>query len=385
MKQDDKTKRVPLILFSVRNTQADITKGLAAGADDYLPKPFDFKELQARIIARLRKSATVDALPIEVGDLRIDPNTRDVTFAGKKVPLTLTEFDILKYLASQAGNIVSALGLPGGQQLGLIGSTIQALAPTGLAGSAMGIGIGLAGIQMGKQAVEDTLKAYMPVEQQFMRVQTLTQTSKAEVKGLEQQVRSLSTSTGLTQEDLAKSLYYISSSGFKGNDAFAILNATVKASAAGLGDVAGVADIVTSMMNAYGIKASGAFTVTDKLITAIREGKAEPEQFARSLGQVLPIAREAGIGLDEVLSSVSAITLQGFSAPQAITSIRQAISNLISPSKEAAKELDLFYGEDKGVITVQAKLQTEGLKVHTHIFLQLHSVFWSILPYRLKK
>lgn len=262
----------------------------------------------------------------------------------------------------QAGNIVSALGLPGGQQLGLIGSTIQALAPTGLAGSAMGIGIGLAGIQMGKQAVEDTLKAYMPVEQQFMRVQTLTQTSKAEVKGLEQQVRSLSTSTGLTQEDLAKSLYYISSSGFKGNDAFAILNATVKASAAGLGDVAGVADIVTSMMNAYGIKASGAFTVTDKLITAIREGKAEPEQFARSLGQVLPIAREAGIGLDEVLSSVSAITLQGFSAPQAITSIRQAISNLISPSKEAAKELDLFYGEDKGVITVQAKLQTEGFQ-----------------------
>ena len=262
----------------------------------------------------------------------------------------------------QAGNIVSALGLPGGQQLGLIGSTIQALAPTSLAGSAPAIGLGLAGIQMGKQAVEDTLKAYMPVEQQFMRVQTLTQTSKSEIKDLEQQVRGLSTSTGLTQEDLAKSLYYISSSGFKGNDAFTILNATVKASAAGLGDVAGVADIVTSMMNAYGIKASGAFTVTDKLITAIREGKAEPEQFARSLGQVLPIAREAGIGLDEVLSSVASITLQGFSAPQAITSVRQAISNLISPSKEAAKELDLFYGEGKGVITVQAKLQTEGFQ-----------------------
>lgn len=262
----------------------------------------------------------------------------------------------------QAGNIVSALGLPGGQQLGLIGSTVQALAPTSLAGSATGIGLGLAGIQIGKQVIDDTLKAYMPVEQQFMRVQTLTQTSKEEIKGLEQQVRSLSTTTGLTQEDLAESLYYISSSGFKGNDAFTILNATVKASAAGLGDVSSVADIVTSMMNAYGIKASGAFTVTDKLITAIREGKAEPEQFARSLGQVLPIAREAGIGLDEVLSSVSAITLQGFSAPQAITSIRQAISNLISPSKEAAKELDLFYGEDKGVITIQTKLQTEGFQ-----------------------
>lgn len=262
----------------------------------------------------------------------------------------------------QAGNIVSALGLPGGQQLGLIGSTVQALAPTSLAGAAPAIGLGLAGVQMGKQAIEDVVKAYMPVEQQFMRVQTLTQTNKADLAGLEQQIRSLSTTTGLTQESLAESLYYISSSGFKGNDAFTILNATVKASAAGLGDVSKVADIVTSMMNAYGIKASGAFTVTDKLITAIREGKAEPEQFARSLGQVLPLAREAGIGLDEVLSSVAAITLQGFSAPQAITSLRQSISNLISPSKEAAKELDLFYGEDKGVITIQKKLQTEGFE-----------------------
>src|SRR5690606_40100551 len=60
MKQDEKTKRVPVILLSVKNTQADVTKGLSVGADDYLPKPFDFRELEARIQARLRKAASVE-------------------------------------------------------------------------------------------------------------------------------------------------------------------------------------------------------------------------------------------------------------------------------------------------------------------------------------
>jgi len=107
MKQDEKTKRIPLILLSVKNTQSDITKGLSVGADDYLPKPFDFQELQIRIQSRLKKSLLVDSQPIEIGDLRIDPSTREVSFAGKKAQLTLTEFDILKFLAIQKGTVVS--------------------------------------------------------------------------------------------------------------------------------------------------------------------------------------------------------------------------------------------------------------------------------------
>lgn len=107
MKQDEKTKRIPLILLSVKNTQADVTKGLSVGADDYLPKPFDFRELEARIQARLRKAASVEVAPIEIGDLRIEPNTREVSYSGKRAHLTLTEFDILRFLASQFGNVVS--------------------------------------------------------------------------------------------------------------------------------------------------------------------------------------------------------------------------------------------------------------------------------------
>ncbi len=107
LKKDEKTKRIPIIFLSAKNSTTDVTHGLTTGADDYIPKPFDFKELHARIKARLRKSNEGTSQPIQIGDLKIDPSTREVSFAGKKVSLTLTEFDILRCLASKAGNVVS--------------------------------------------------------------------------------------------------------------------------------------------------------------------------------------------------------------------------------------------------------------------------------------
>ncbi len=107
LKKDDKTKHIPVIFLSAKNTVNDITQGLTTGADDYIPKPFDYKELVARIRTRLRKSAETSAKPVQVGDLRIDPSKREVLFEGKKCQLTLTEFDILRFLAQNAGEVVS--------------------------------------------------------------------------------------------------------------------------------------------------------------------------------------------------------------------------------------------------------------------------------------
>jgi DNA-binding response OmpR family regulator len=107
LKKDEKTKAIPIIFLSAKNSVPDITHGLTTGADDYIPKPFDYKELMARIKARLRKSVEAVAQPIQIGDLKIDPASREVTFSGKKAQLTLTEFDILRCLAARAGSVVS--------------------------------------------------------------------------------------------------------------------------------------------------------------------------------------------------------------------------------------------------------------------------------------
>ncbi|MEK7692500.1 MAG: response regulator transcription factor [Bdellovibrionota bacterium] len=107
LKKDEKTRRIPVIFLSAKNNITDVTNGLSVGADDYIPKPFDFKELTARIKARLRHDRETASQQIVVGDLSIQPSTREVSFSGKKAKLTLTEFDILRCLATRAGTVVS--------------------------------------------------------------------------------------------------------------------------------------------------------------------------------------------------------------------------------------------------------------------------------------
>ncbi|MCC7442125.1 MAG: response regulator transcription factor [Bdellovibrionales bacterium] len=107
LKKDERTKHIPIIFLSAKNTVTDITHGLTQGADDYIPKPFDYKELLARIQARLRAQDGTATQPIQVGDLKIDPAAREVSFGGKRAQLTLTEFDILRFLASKAGQVVT--------------------------------------------------------------------------------------------------------------------------------------------------------------------------------------------------------------------------------------------------------------------------------------
>ena len=99
--------RTPILMLTARTETPDRVAGLDAGADDYLPKPFELDELLARVRALLRRSQPVDDSPvIEIADLRIDPASRRVWRGDAEVELTKTEFDLLELLARNQGIVL---------------------------------------------------------------------------------------------------------------------------------------------------------------------------------------------------------------------------------------------------------------------------------------
>lgn len=94
----------PILMLTAMDDVEDRIAGLRAGADDYLVKPFDFDELLARLESILRRgSAVPNSSEITVGKLSLDVDSRTLSVAGKVIPVTQREFDLLRLLASSAG------------------------------------------------------------------------------------------------------------------------------------------------------------------------------------------------------------------------------------------------------------------------------------------
>jgi two-component system response regulator CpxR len=107
LKRLRQTSRVPVLMLTARGEDVDRIVGLEMGADDYLAKPFNPRELVARIRAILRRVEAPPQGRVEVNGVIIDPGMRETTSDGRVVELTTLEFDILEALMRSAGRVVS--------------------------------------------------------------------------------------------------------------------------------------------------------------------------------------------------------------------------------------------------------------------------------------
>ena len=98
---------VPIVAATARDDEAVIVRTLDAGADDYVVKPFSADHLEARLRAVFRRSARREDPVLVVGGLKVDTSSRVATLEGATLDLTRKEFDLLAYLASQPGHVVS--------------------------------------------------------------------------------------------------------------------------------------------------------------------------------------------------------------------------------------------------------------------------------------
>jgi two-component system, OmpR family, copper resistance phosphate regulon response regulator CusR len=98
--------RVPVLMLTARDAVEDRVEGLDCGADDYLTKPFEFRELLARLRALLRRPSALQSPTLSVADLIIDTAGQAVSRGGKLISLTAKEYALVEFLARNAGRVV---------------------------------------------------------------------------------------------------------------------------------------------------------------------------------------------------------------------------------------------------------------------------------------
>ncbi len=228
----------------------------------------------------------------------------------------------------------------------------SAWAKAGPAMMAAGAAIGAAGVISGMKKV---VGVYSDFEEQMANVSTLVDTNTVDMKKLEKQILGLSPVLG-SATDNTKALYQAISAGVDPGKAVAFVGESAKAGKAGLTDALTAVEGGTTILNAFGMEAGKVTEVFDKMFTAVKAGKTTFPELSSAIGKVAPIAKSAGVSVDEMLGSVAALTKQGLKTTEAVTSLKAAFSNIIKPQGNAAK-----MAEELGIQFNAAGLKSKGL------------------------
>jgi TP901 family phage tail tape measure protein len=217
------------------------------------------------------------------------------------------------------------------------------MATTGLsqAGMAMaGRFLGPAGVVM---AVKDAANAAIEFESAALKMQTLVGLTTDEMDEMSAAARRVGVEFGVGSQKAVEAAFFISSAGLRGQNATEALERAAVASALGLGEMATVADLLTSAMNAYGPETLSAARATDILVAGVREGKFEASALAGAIGSVLPTASALGVSFEEVVGLLALWSRTGADVSSSVTSL-QAIMSTLMGTTEQGKELLADYG-----------------------------------------
>jgi len=212
-----------------------------------------------------------------------------------------------------------------------------------------------------KNAGEAAVRMAIDFEASMAKIEGLVGESSDQVAVWSEQLKDLAHETGKPLNELADGLYFVASAGLETSQVMDVMEVSAKASAAGLGQTSTIADAATSAMNAYRDSNLTAGEAVNVLIGAVREGKAEPEELASSIGRVIPIASELGVSFDQVGAAIGSMSLLGLDAAESTTALRGILSALIKPTHEGAVELErlgLSYGQLRQQVREQGLLPT---------------------------
>jgi TP901 family phage tail tape measure protein len=223
---------------------------------------------------------------------------------------------------------------------GATASTAKLQAASGAAGKSIGAVMGPQIAVAGVVVAGVAAKMAYDFDNAFTKIGAITDTSQAQLEEWKVGVKDLAGETARSPQELADALYFLASAGLDTADVMPTLELSAKAAAVGLGETADIARLTANAMNAYAKSGLDAAQVTDILVAAVREGTAEPDEFADAMGRILPIASKAGISFDQVAASLAAVSNIGLDVNEGVTAMRGVMTALLAPGAQAAETLD---------------------------------------------
>jgi len=202
------------------------------------------------------------------------------------------------------------------------------------------------------------IKMAADFDKSMTKIKSLVGIAGDEVDRMGESAKVMAKEFGVSSAKAAEALFFITSAGLRGDDAMQTLEASLKASAVGLGEVATIADLATSAMNAYGSDVLGASQATDILTAAVREGKLEASELAGAMGAVLPVASNMGVSFNEVGAAFAAMSRTGTDARVGATQLTAILAGLLKPTQQAEDALNEMGLSSAGL---KQQIKDEGL------------------------
>ena len=189
------------------------------------------------------------------------------------------------------------------------------------------------------------------------KVDTIADTSAVSLDDLSAQILDLSNQTGISANDIADATYNAISAGQSTADAVNFVSNATSLAEAGFTDTASAIDVLTTIMNAYGLEADKVGSVSDMLINTQNKGKTTVAELSASMGKIIPTAKSMGVGLDQITAGYAIMTAKGIATAESTTYMNSMLNELGKSStkvgqalkEETGKSFQELMGEGKSV------------------------------------
>lgn len=189
-------------------------------------------------------------------------------------------------------------------------------------------------------------KSAATFEDSMAKVSTIADTSQVSIGDLQNQIMDLSSKTGIAASDIAENVYNAISAGQQTGDAVNFVSNATALARAGFADTGSALDILTTVLNAYGLEAEEVTSVSDKLITTQNLGKTTVAELASSMGKVIPTAKATGVNIDQLCGAYAVMTSNGIATAETTTYLNSMLNEL---GKEGTTAAEAFRKGTEGI------------------------------------